>query len=1187
MPDADRSAIEIKILLRNLDPTKTNIKHKDRLRKLQKFRQYVSTNPPPEFYDDDYPMLLLGSESPTADEDEDLMRVNLFGLVRAVGCPSSDHKDSLKRSARPAISLLKYLCLDFDGAGEEGILGDLNGFAAAFCALTTPQLRNLKLNIHIGTGDAGGSRGGSKDDACQLLALLLARHTDTDYETPKALNLSDLLPNDAERAEFQKWLDHNVGADVRAAIKKMESARVNAAGTKSSSLMAAGGGAGDGDDEDDDDVLGAFGGKKVLDRGGVAFTSTKTGKSAMGNFDLEAKEDKIPTRWSESEMATENKERAAGAIFLEEEKERAIEEKKKAEEEKRRLIARDPLGIRVAGRQFDLLDVETNRERVLQEALDEIEGDIERELALANQTGVERVNWLEAQRQALLAVIERANAQKDSGEDKLALMNPDVSNSAGNGLPSILPTSPNFDPVLFLTAVHRNASFQELQDSTSRLSRKTDTQVERLQNLVRDNFALFIKCSEGIDIFGSNASDNEGMKQLSNQFKTLDNLADSCSDQARKSFKPLLDNTNEVRKVQSALAVLQRVAPLLTVPGLMRQHIENANFSAVVKAYRKVLVIDKYHFDVELLRYVRTKAAEAAQDARHDLELILADETSSASSLLDAIRDLGELLELLEKEGDLDGSSNKGNTGGSTPRSSGQNSSAGVFTIDKHRIRVRNYPPALACLLLQCTHFRSLVEKAITNTESTTERLFRGEGPDGFDSASVGSLSDSKLGEDKRNSSDNSLLESTASQRSRDKRWKYDVLESRVAATLRSVSLAKSWLPRLLQIGLATLEAEKRQAARRATKKAMSGGGKGSSKNDENKDENDLTVHKVFGSIVTPTLRRLVEHTAFCALGCANQGSKFKLGATFGKSSSERLQMILKSPLPPTQTTKCAIELADLAAAIQESNDSMFSLRPLEDDEDGAKQRAEYKSPLEGCMKMANDAVVMIERRVCIYSFDACARKCSLSASGSGTFDGESLLQCVQKLSEDLTRPEDCSSEVEKGSYLVVQKCCEGLTSYIKDRSDAARLRVVAECNDALNTTIVDVVREVSYLTNDQSDSLDTNLSALISTLETDMFDVFLDSVKKNVASCAKLGLIESTAPGGGNKQDESMPFPPYLAGKSCVIFYLSRFHLLHLDLPVLIISMKFILRSSELFINCQMQSTSRTSSANGNCATP
>jgi len=51
---ADRSSIEIKVLLKNLDPTKTNLKHKDRLRRLNKFRNYVTTKPSPEFYDDDY-----------------------------------------------------------------------------------------------------------------------------------------------------------------------------------------------------------------------------------------------------------------------------------------------------------------------------------------------------------------------------------------------------------------------------------------------------------------------------------------------------------------------------------------------------------------------------------------------------------------------------------------------------------------------------------------------------------------------------------------------------------------------------------------------------------------------------------------------------------------------------------------------------------------------------------------------------------------------------------------------------------------------------------------------------------------------------------------------------------------------------------------------------------------------------
>ena len=116
---------------------------------------------------------------------------------------------------------------------------------------------------------------------------------------------------------------------------------------------------------------------------------------------------------------------------------------------------------------------------------------------------------------------------------------------------------------------------------------------------------------------------------MNNRFGTLDDIAQSYSEHARKSSKPWLDNTNE------ALVVLQRVAPLLQVPSLMIQHIENTNFSSVVKAYHKVLVIDKTHCDVDLLQYVRAKAGEAAQDARQDLELILADETSSGNSLLE------------------------------------------------------------------------------------------------------------------------------------------------------------------------------------------------------------------------------------------------------------------------------------------------------------------------------------------------------------------------------------------------------------------------------------------------------------------------------------------------------------------------------------------------------------------------
>lgn len=783
-------------------------------------------------------------------------------------------------------------------------------------------------------------------------------------------------------------------------------------------------------------------------------------------------------------------------------------ERKKAEEAKARLLGRDPLGIRQG--QFDLRELDENREYFIRQTLNQIEAEIEAELSLANDSGVEKVNWLEAQRHTLLSLIDTKKGEA--------------------GLPSILPTNPDFDPILFLTLCHRNATYQELQDSTSRLSRKTDSQVERLQNLVRDNFALFIKCSEGIDVFAEQSDlqdSNSGMRKLQHCFQTLDGIADSCSDQARKSFKPLLDNTNEVRKVQSALAVLQRVAPLLQVPSLMRQHIENASFSSVVKAYRKVLVIDKDHCDVELLRYVRTKAGEAAQDARHDLELVLADENSSASSLLDAVRDLGELLELLQQDGDTGDAARYSESNlPSTPRSRGQSSAAktGTFTIDRHVICVRDYPPALACLLLQTTHFRSLVEKAISSAEASTESIFRGESPDGTNQ-------ESKSGDERRNSSNNingtSHENSSSSQRSREKQWKYEALDTRVAATVRAVSLAKNWLPRLVQVGMATQEAEKRRVARNARKRMSVSENDGSSGGEMEEEAQDstnlLSANYVFNTIVKPSLKHLVEHAAFCSLGCANQGSKYQLDATFGMGSAERLRALLQSPLPPSQTAKCASAIAELTAAIQEANESMFAIQPL--DEEGEEMKSAH-SPLESCYKLANDVVLMIERRVCIYSFDACARKCSMSASGTGTFDGDALLQCVQKLSEDLTRPDECSSEVEKGCVLVVQKCCDGLTNYVKDRSDAARLRVVAECSDALNTSIVEVVREVSYLTNEQSVSLETNITAVISALEGEMFNVFLESVKRNVASCARIGLIESS----DSDPKDSTPFPPYLA---------------------------------------------------------
>lgn len=103
---------------------------------------------------------------------------------------------------------------------------------------------------------------------------------------------------------------------------------------------------------------------------------------------------------------------------------------------------------------------------------------------------------------------------------------------------SVLPTSPKFDPRLFLTLVHRQADYNVMIESISRLSSKTENQVEQLQNLVRENFPLFVRCAEGYDEFRQTSQTIVGMG-VSERLEKLDAIAEAATFQAKKSFKPV------------------------------------------------------------------------------------------------------------------------------------------------------------------------------------------------------------------------------------------------------------------------------------------------------------------------------------------------------------------------------------------------------------------------------------------------------------------------------------------------------------------------------------------------------------------------------------------------------------------------------------------------------------------------
>ena len=433
--------------------------HKDRIRRLNKFRNFVTGEAgggTPEFYDDDIPLLLLGSAAPAAllGDHADLFEDNttqVYGLLQACGTPSVEHDHMLKRSARHSMNLLKFLVCDFveDGAAA----GELNLFAQGFCSFPVDKYRFMSLDLHL----IGDQRGGAKEDACSVMVLLLTKHMAEDGETPSPMSIEDLLASPQAQKAFDVWVQGHSTKQQQELIKTNAQKRKEAM-VKMNEAMANG----DGLEEDDDDESE---GGEVGDLDD-ALTGLKRRKKAAKMDAAQAGELEEMTgpamRWEDSQLYRDQRARLAAHQRMQEggeyhdtvrDSQEAAAEMAEREEEKSKILRRDPLGLK--GTDFDLRTLETNQVDFLEQALLELQEELRKA-----EAGGEDDQALRSKKESLEMIL-----------DAIVGVAGAEANIAETGK-SILPTDPNFDPILFLTLVHRNATYEELVGSMNRLSSK-------------------------------------------------------------------------------------------------------------------------------------------------------------------------------------------------------------------------------------------------------------------------------------------------------------------------------------------------------------------------------------------------------------------------------------------------------------------------------------------------------------------------------------------------------------------------------------------------------------------------------------------------------------------------------------------------------------------------------------------
>lgn len=377
---------------------------------------------------------------------------NAIGLLQAAGSPSVEHDHMLKRSARHAMSLLKYLVCDFVEDGEDGV--DLNLFAQSFCCLPMDRYQFMSLDLHV----VGDERGGAKEDACHVMVLLLCHHMYEDGETPSPLSKEDLLLNPLSHQAFDLWCTKNTTKEQQALMKKNEEKRQEAVAAMEQEEMEAdldGDLESDEDDADEDGALAEMRKKRKADKKAVM--------EAVQAGDM-TKRKGPALRWEDSQLYKEQQARIAAHQKMQEQEGgefhdtvrdnlQAAQELAEREEEKAKILRKDPLGLK--GGDFDLRTLEKEQVERLEQALLELQEEIRK-----GEAGGEDNKAMRAKKESLESIL-----------DGIVGVGADTGGLAGTGH-SVLPTESKFDPILFLTLVHRSATYEELMGSMNRLSSK-------------------------------------------------------------------------------------------------------------------------------------------------------------------------------------------------------------------------------------------------------------------------------------------------------------------------------------------------------------------------------------------------------------------------------------------------------------------------------------------------------------------------------------------------------------------------------------------------------------------------------------------------------------------------------------------------------------------------------------------
>ncbi|GAA5969236.1 hypothetical protein JCM11641_007520 [Rhodosporidiobolus odoratus] len=189
-------------------------------------------------------------------------------------------------------------------------------------------------------------------------------------------------------------------------------------------------------------------------------------------------------------------------------------------------------------------------------------------------------------------VTTASSAMKGDETDPLGLLrtgvlatHPDLTSDLRS---AVLLHSKSFDPKVFLSTVHPNATFKDLNTGRERLKESLEKRSGALKLLVEAEWDRFVGVKATTETVFEEMKDG-GPLAPGNDYgvKAMRDTLKSASSRAETVFQPILDARTKAERLKSTLGVFERSKFFFNLPTILGEAVEEGRYEVALAAYKK------------------------------------------------------------------------------------------------------------------------------------------------------------------------------------------------------------------------------------------------------------------------------------------------------------------------------------------------------------------------------------------------------------------------------------------------------------------------------------------------------------------------------------------------------------------------------------------------------------------------